>query len=494
MNDKNISGRAVATLSSLRLAVVTMVVLGSVCAFGTFYEMQHGTPAVQRDIYQTPWFAFLLGLLGVNIFSVMVSRWPWKKHHIGFLIAHTGLLTLLVGSVISLYRGLDSNMALAEGETSDRVVLFEKALHASVPGLGAHGTYPVVYEKRPPSPDREMRYPIAGTDLVLVADGYEPHVKMSESFEESETGVPALHFLLEAPMATEEAWLVAADPRRSHLDFGMVSFGLHVARTEEEVEQFLRRVEGANHLSFVLAGDGRLHFVATGTSGPPQTGVVEPGEPLATGWTGIGITVDRFYPRAIARREVEPAPPPKKEQELNPVVRLRLEGPSGRTEPVWVRWGEMRRVPFGDQVASLAYRAPQAALPFRVTLLRFNNESYPGSRMAATYESTVRIEDPEHGTFETLISMNHPLHHRGYIFFQSSFVQGRPMISIFSVARAPGLPLVYLGTTLIGVGIIWMFYIKPWLARRQAAQALAAHRSRESSHEANSAGPVSARA
>ena len=99
--------------------------------------------------------------------------------------------------------------------------------------------------------------------------------------------------------------------RRSHLDFGMVSFGLHVARTEEEVEQFLRRVEGPNHLSFVLAGDGRLHFVATGTSGPPQTGVVEPGEPLATGWTGIGITVDRFYPRAIARREVEPAPPPK---------------------------------------------------------------------------------------------------------------------------------------------------------------------------------------
>jgi len=123
----------VATLSSLRLAVVTMVVLGSVCAFGTFYEMQHGTPAVQRDIYQTPWFAFLLGLLGVNIFSVMVSRWPWSKHHIGFLIAHVGLLTLLVGSVISLYRGLDSNMALAEGETSDRVVLFEKALHASVP-------------------------------------------------------------------------------------------------------------------------------------------------------------------------------------------------------------------------------------------------------------------------------------------------------------------------------------------------------------------------
>ena len=88
--------------------------------------------------------------------------------------------------------------------------------------------------------------------------------------------------------------------------------------------------------------------------------------------------------------------------------------------------------------------------------------------------------------------MNHPLHYRGYIFFQSSFVEGRPMMSIFSVARAPGLPLVYLGTTLMGIGIIWMFYVKPWLAKRQAARALAAHRARENLHEAKPADAVSA--
>ena len=75
--------------------------------------MEHGTPAVQRDIYQTPGFAFILGLLGVNIFSVMMSRYPWKKHHVGFVIAHIGILLLLAGSLISLHRGLDSNMPLS---------------------------------------------------------------------------------------------------------------------------------------------------------------------------------------------------------------------------------------------------------------------------------------------------------------------------------------------------------------------------------------------
>jgi hypothetical protein len=492
MRNWKIGRRIVALFSSLRLAVVTMVTLGSVAAYATFYEMQHGTPAVQRDIYQTPWFAFLLGLLGVNVFSVMVSRWPWTKHQIGFLVAHVGILLILGGSVISLYRGLDSNMALAEGETSDRVRLLERALHVSIPGLAAHGAYPVVFEKRPPTADREMRYPIPGTDIVLVADAYEPHVTMSETFEAAPVGSPALHFVLEAPMATQDAWLVADDPQRSHLDFGMVSFGFHAATSDEQAQQLLEHAGAANHLSFVLGPDGRLLFGATGASGPAQTGIVDPGEPVGTGWPGLGVTVDELYPRAVARRTVVPAPPPKKEEQRNAAVRLRLEGPSGASEPDWVRWGELRWVRFGDETASIAYRPPQAQLPFRVTLLRFNNEAYPGSRMASTYESTVRIDDPEHGSFETLISMNHPLHHRGYIFFQSSFIEGRPMISIFSVARAPGLPLVYLGTALIGIGVAWMFYGKPWLARRQAARALEAHRAQESGDDAKPADPVSA--
>jgi hypothetical protein len=492
MSTKNLGGQLVAFFSSLRLAVVTMVTLGGIAAFATFYEMEHGTPAVQRDIYQTPWFAFLLGLLGVNVLLVMVSRWPWTKHQIGFLVAHVGILFVLGGSVVSLYGGLDSNMVLAEGETSDRVRLLQRALRVSIPGLGAHATFPVFLEERPPTPDRERRFPIPNSDVVLVADGYEPHATVSESFEPAETGLPALHFVLEAPMATQEAWLVPDDPRRSHLDLGMVSFGFHAARSEEQVQQLLQHAGAANHLSFVLAPDGTIEFGAAGSSGPLRTGVIELGQPVDTGWPGLGVTVDRFHPRAVARRAVAPAPLPKKEEQRSAAVHLRLESPSGATEPEWLLWGDLRSVRLGDQTASLAYRPPEAALPFRVTLLRFNNESYPGSRMASTYESTVRIEDPDEGTFETLISMNHPLHHRGYIFFQSSFVEGRPMISIFSVARAPGLPFVYLGTALIGIGVAWMFYGKPWLARRQAARALEARRAQESRDDSKPAGPISA--
>ena len=491
MNDKSFGGRMLALLSSLRLAVVTMVTLGAVCGYATFYEMHNGTPAAQRDIYQTPWFAFILGVLGLNIFSVMVSRYPWTKHHIGFLTAHVGLLLVLVGSVVSLYRGLDSNMALFEGETSDRVALLEKAVQVSVPGLGVSGTFPTAFEKTPPAPGREKRFAVGG-GVVLVADEYHPHVSVVEAFEPAAAGAPALHFLLQAPMATQEQWLVADDPQKSHLDLGMVSFGFHAASSDEQAKALLAQPEGANHLSFVAAPDGRLLFAAADASGALQTGAVAPGQPVPTGWPAMGVTVDRFLPQARLARTVKPEKPPAKEERRQAAVRLHIEGPKGKSEPEWVLWGERVRVAYGDQPASLAYRSPEAALPFKVTLLKFNNEPYPGSRMASTFESTVRVEDPEQGTFEALVSMNHPFHHRGYIFFQSSFVEGRPMMSIFSVARAPGLPLVYLGTTLIGVGIIWMFYVKPWLAKRQAAAALAAYRARENRNEAKPADPVSA--
>src|SRR5262249_9141928 len=105
-------GRLFDALASLRLAVIVMVALAGSCLAATLYESKHGPPAAQRDFYRTPWFSAILVTLGINIFCAMMKRYPWKKHHAGFVLAHIGILTLLVGSLVSLHFGLDSNMAL----------------------------------------------------------------------------------------------------------------------------------------------------------------------------------------------------------------------------------------------------------------------------------------------------------------------------------------------------------------------------------------------
>jgi cytochrome c biogenesis protein ResB len=245
------SRRLTEILGSLRLAIVLLATLGLICAAATFYESRQGTPAVQRDVYQTAWFTGLLVALGVNVAVSLAGRFPWKVHQSGFVMAHVGVLLILLGSLVSLHFGLDASLPLYEGETA-----------------------------------RQLEMP--------------------------------------APAAAAEE------------------------------------------------------------------------------------------------------------------------------------------------------------LPFTVTLLEFRSDKYPGSHMAATYESLVRIHDDAAGDFERRISMNRPLHHRGYVFFQASYVEGTPMMSILSVARAPGLPVVYLGTALLCAGVVWMFYVNPALARRRAALAL---RQKEETHE-----------
>ena len=60
--------------------------------------------------------------------------------------------------------------------------------------------------------------------------------------------------------------------------------------------------------------------------------------------------------------------------------------------------------------------------PFEIGLEKFTVEYYPGTKTPKTYASRVTLRDPERNEdFETTISMNEPLRHRGETFFQASF-------------------------------------------------------------------------
>jgi hypothetical protein len=459
-----------------------MVSLGVSSLVATIYESKHGTAAAQRDFYRTGWFAFILVALGVNIFCAMMSRYPWKKHHVGFVLAHIGILTLLAGSLWSLWGGMDGNMAVYEGETTDQVSLFEKQLEVELPD-GKHAVS-FDFEKRPPRANHPRTFAVSGTDLKLVAEDFQPHVRLIDGYAESDHGPATLRFVLEGPFGKEESWLVADDPEKGRLDFGPASFAFHATAGDHTVA-------GSNHIAFEETANG-LRYVLSSTKQSPQRGELTVGKPIVTPWMGMKVTVDKYFPHAATRRQVVPEEPPVKDERHQPAVKVHLESPGGKSASEWVAWSAGSvRLSMGDRQAKVSYRAPQTPVPFRVTLLDFNSDKYPGSNRAATYESYIRVDDPERGTSEHHISMNHPLHYRGYIFFQASYVEGQPMMSIFSVARAPGLLLVYTGTTLISIGVVWMFYVKPYLARRQAAQALKAHREREARHETKSSVPAS---
>ena len=126
------------------------------------------------------------------------------------------------------------------------------------------------------------------------------------------------------------------------------------------------------------------------------------------------------------------------------------------TEESAVKW------PLSSGQWTLRLRTKDRPVPFSLSLKDFRKVDYPGTNRAASFESDVRLHDTaEHVTIEKTISMNKPLDCQGYRIFQSSYVQDPQggEASIFTVAKNPGIFLIYLGSCVTFLGGFLVFFV-----------------------------------
>jgi len=183
--------RLLGRFSSLRTAATLIAVLAVVIGVATYYERDHGQPAAQVMVYQSWWFALLFLLLALNIFGAAAVRYPWRRRQFGFVVVHTGLLTLMVGFWLghgrldgALFVPPDADATLID-LPSDQLTIVDGAdsgarrLAISFQPLG-YGTHPsllgyVLGGFTPPAPgvvavDRALCTPSADYDAGLHAD------------------------------------------------------------------------------------------------------------------------------------------------------------------------------------------------------------------------------------------------------------------------------------------------------------------------------------
>jgi len=113
----------------------------------------------------------------------------------------------------------------------------------------------------------------------------------------------------------------------------------------------------------------------------------------------------------------------------------------------------------------------QHDLPFSVKLDDFVLETYPGTMRPSGFRSVVQVTDLDTGrTFPAQIWMNHPLTHRGYTLFQSSYQQaeGREA-TVLSVSKEPGEPIAFAGYVLVVLGMIIVLFTRIGQVRERAA-------------------------
>lgn len=212
--------------ASLKLAVVLLAVLIVASIAGTIYESSLDAKVARAYVYGAPWFNLWLILLGVNLVVSALSRWPWRKYHVAFLITHLGIITLLTGSLIGRIFGIEGTLTLFKGEApSSRLLVDEHQLRVH-DSDGIIRGYRAEFLHHPPSPQhpRDLGTLSSGAHLSVIdhADAIEAKLK-PQALDSG--GTAALHFTIRTAMMGQnlESWLLADDPRHGSFSMGLAN-------------------------------------------------------------------------------------------------------------------------------------------------------------------------------------------------------------------------------------------------------------------------------
>lgn len=437
-------------LASVKLAVFIIISIAAITAVGTFVEAKYDSYAARKLVYDT-WFMYgIMGLLVINLTAVMLDRWPWKKRHAAFVLAHIGIIVMLAGAVLTMNYGLDGSMRVGIGEDNNLVQTSETDLvvYTSFDGDRYSKTLEqeVDFFKNPPSEKHPVVIPAYEGEIRIV--DYKKYVLPSRKVvvDESGKGGAGLRFQLQNPNVNVIEWLVQRKPDSvaTH-NFGPAQ--IHLGKAPE-------KGRGANEIFLTPEANNTLRYVVFQKDSEKlhKKGVVKEGEVFDPGFKmALNFRVLRFLPSAIEDWDLQPSERPT--PLTTSAIKIVFDG-----KEHWVLLNDMVKLFTNNTVYLLTYGNRRTDIGFKIKLKNFAVTRYQGTMRAMAYESVVEV--PEKG--EQVISMNEPLKYKGLTIYQASFQEeeGKPVASIFSVNHDPGRFLKYLGSLIMSLGIVLLMWFK----------------------------------
>ncbi|MAF91086.1 MAG: cytochrome c biogenesis protein ResB [Bdellovibrionota bacterium] len=442
-------------LGSLKMAVIVILAMAVLSAIGTFLESRYNTEFAQVLIYKSPWMYITMAFFLISVVFSAVERLPWKRRHIPFLVAHVGLIMLVFGSYITQQVGLDGTLTIPLDGKASLVSITPKdlSLYASMDGDNFRSLYEkeVEFISNPPS-EQGISIP-TDQGRIEVVDYFPfavPERKIIETDKDWDR--PGIRFLLKNPNVNFSDWLVLDRPIVRQ-DLGPV---LLIFSQEQDEKYFPKK----NTIYFYMEDQQVKVKVFKALNDRAVTKAdLNLGKAVEMPWMGMKLSLLNFYPHA--RRIVE-----YQKRDYPSGITTSALKVKYRDEFHYLGLNSILKF-FNDSTAYiLSWGNRQIELGFPVQLKKFEMDKYMGTNRAASYASTVVV--PELG--EVKISMNEPLKYKGYTFYQASFQQdenGAPNASILSVNKDPGRIWKYLGSLLICVGSVMLFYMRKYYAQKK---------------------------
>lgn len=297
-------GVAVRWLGSIQLAVPVLTLVAAALIWGTFLESAVDAKAAKAQVYGSWWFMALMALVCISLVFATVTRFPWRRKHVGFLVVHASLVALIVGGFWSLFGRIEGRMWLEEGNASAMIEMTEEQLE-----IVEHdsGNFRVVDSV--PAPRKAGRVKVGGLDLEIV-ELWDNVTEQVDVVDEGQEPYRAVQIAF-GPDPASAAWIgdeaKGAAPTIAGLHIRVLGEGVEFQPPTDDKAQDAQR-----GYAFVV--------------GDRKTALGEVGQEVMSGWTVTSIK--RFSHASVSAGGITD----QKDKDENPAVDVEISDGKGTTE------------------------------------------------------------------------------------------------------------------------------------------------------------------
>jgi len=442
-------------LGSMKTMALLMSIFAFAIGYATFIENDYGTITSKAEVYNARWFEVLLGLLTINLIYNMNKHKMFSIKKAPIFIFHLSFLIIIFGAAVTRFVGFEGSMHIREGLDSNYITSMDTFFNVSAKvGDKEVSTSQAVYLSKKSTNSLSSALHVEGKDVKVELINYIPDVM--ESLEEgTDGGMELLELMVTGDGAGKPIKLKYGSYYENNsiaLNFGSSKIFLRPS-IDIFVEDEKLYMSHEMPLTWLKMDDG-----SKGNFAPNKK------ELFATrtlhGANGVNFVLRKHYKHALRKLVSNPnASSMRPEQDA---LEFKVSvGDVSKNVTIFGQAGRMAKdthnVVNGVDV-HISYGAKKIELPFRIKLLDFQLDRYPGSMSPASYASEVELIDDEEGIhIPYRIFMNNILEHRGYRFFQSSYDRDEKG-TILSVNNDPGTLPSYIGYFLLGLGMFWSLF------------------------------------
>ncbi len=205
-------GRTVLFLGGIRFAVPVLLLVAAALAWGTWIESTSEAANAARLVYGSWWFIALMALICLSLVLSVITRFPWRRKHIGFITVHASLVMLVVSAFVSFFTRVEGQIALSEGEQAAAFQLKERQIEILSHDAGQFLPEGVL------SVDGVAAFEVAGVPVRID----ERWANTTEEFRVTDDGANPLHAVEIRPAAGEPVWVGQSEASQPPQDLGGV--------------------------------------------------------------------------------------------------------------------------------------------------------------------------------------------------------------------------------------------------------------------------------